>query len=277
MARRQCSKSEARSAETRGCAYDVLRVGRERRGPRGTAPPRRARRRRRWCRRSAPPRTAARAGRPSSACACRGRSARATSAGRRPPGTAAPRRAAGARAPARAAPATSAITSWSWSRKPNAPPGLVVAGAGPEPAPQVLVEEPAVHEEVEGVVGRADLHRAQRLVPAAPSPPPAPPRGGLDVAVPGDQLPDVRRVPPLAEQERRAGASPRARARRRPAARRRDRARAPNRPASASRSQRRRARQRAVAAEERGAVARSPSAARSLAWAKATRPANSWL
>ena len=41
---------------------------------------------------------------------------------------------------------------------------LVVARARPEPAGEVLVEEPAVHEEVEGVVGRRDLHgpRASR-------------------------------------------------------------------------------------------------------------------
>ena len=42
---------------------------------------------------------------------------------------------------------------------------LVVAGSRPQPAAQVLVEEPAVHQEVEGIVRRAHLHRIERLVP----------------------------------------------------------------------------------------------------------------
>ncbi len=114
--------------------------------------------------------------------------------------------------------------------EPEGAAGLVVAGAGPHPAAEVLVEEPAVQEDVEGVVGRPDLHRAERLVPAAPH---RLERGvrGLGAAVPPDQLADVRHVPPLAEEEheapglarreddatleRRAGIEPRPEARRR--------------------------------------------------------------
>ena len=115
--------------------------------------------------------------------------------------------------------------------EPEGAAGLVVAGARPHPAAQVLVEEPAVHEDVEGVVGRPDLHRAERLLPRAPH---RLERGvrGLGAAVPRDQLPDVRprpsprrggrrrrRVSPGArttrDLERRAGIEPRPEARRR--------------------------------------------------------------
>ena len=43
--------------------------------------------------------------------------------------------------------------------------GLVVAGPRPQPAAQVLVEQPAVHQQVEGIVRGAHLHRVERLVP----------------------------------------------------------------------------------------------------------------
>ena len=45
------------------------------------------------------------------------------------------------------------------------PAGLVVAGARPEATAQVLVEQPAVHQQVEGVVRGAHLHRVERPVP----------------------------------------------------------------------------------------------------------------
>ncbi len=45
------------------------------------------------------------------------------------------------------------------------PAGLVVAGPRPQAAAQVLVEEPAVHQQVEGVVRGAHLHRVERTVP----------------------------------------------------------------------------------------------------------------
>ena len=89
IARTQCSKSDADVAETPGLRRPPARPARAA-APRGTAPARRARRCRRSCGRTPPPRTAARAGRPSSACACRGRSARATSAARRPRRTGGP-------------------------------------------------------------------------------------------------------------------------------------------------------------------------------------------
>ena len=45
------------------------------------------------------------------------------------------------------------------------PARLVVARARPEAAGEVLVEEPPVHEQVEGVVGGRDPHGAERLFP----------------------------------------------------------------------------------------------------------------
>ena len=42
---------------------------------------------------------------------------------------------------------------------------LGVAGARPDTARQILVEEPPVNQEVEGVVGCGDAHGAQRVVP----------------------------------------------------------------------------------------------------------------
>jgi len=42
---------------------------------------------------------------------------------------------------------------------------LIEAGPRPEPAAQVLVQEPAVHQEIEGVVRGAHLDRLQRLGP----------------------------------------------------------------------------------------------------------------
>ena len=45
------------------------------------------------------------------------------------------------------------------------PARLVVAGARPEAAGEVLVEEPPVHQQVEGVVGGRHAHGPERLVP----------------------------------------------------------------------------------------------------------------
>jgi hypothetical protein len=42
---------------------------------------------------------------------------------------------------------------------------LGVAGARPDAARQILVEEPPVNQEVEGVVGCGDAHGAQRVIP----------------------------------------------------------------------------------------------------------------
>ena len=153
--------------------------------------------------------------------------------------------------------------------------GLVVAGAGPHPAAQVLVEEPAVHEDVEGVVGRPDLHRAERLLPAAPH------RlergvGRRDAAVPARRARGrAPRPAPRRGGTRGAGSRP-ARGRPRPAAPRRDRA--PRRSGRrASRARAPRAARASRSGRGRRCGRRSPSASGSLAWAKATRPANSWF
>ena len=59
----------------------------------------------------------------------------------------------------------SAITSWSWSRNPYAPPGLIEGGSGPDPAGERLVEKPAVEHDVHGAVRRLDLDGADDVVP----------------------------------------------------------------------------------------------------------------
>ena len=153
--------------------------------------------------------------------------------------------------------------------------GLVIAGARPHPAAQVLVEEPAVHEDVERVVGRADLHGAQRVLPRAPH---GLERGvrGLDAAVAADQLADVRHVLPLADEEHEPSRLARRERDARRAAPRRDRAPRRSVPESVSCSS---AAGRAREPFRPRKEVRSPVAERSssLAWAKATRPANSWL
>ena len=154
---------------------------------------------------------------------------------------------------------------------------LVVAGARPQPAAQVLVEQPAVHHQVEGVVGRAHLHRVEDVGPRpATHRVAAPPRRPPGWPCRATQLARRRCVLALAEQEhepprlargererhlqRRAGIEPGAEAAgerlvRESAA---GRGQEPLRPRNDVRS---------PVAERSG----------SLAWAKATRPANSRL
>ncbi len=103
---------------------------------------------------------------------------------------------------------------------------LVVARARPEPAGEVLVEEPAVHEEVEGVVGRRDLDgrdvssqnaSTSRSSSAAASGPPVPAYFATSARASAASFPCPRR--------RRSGASRPARGRPPPGSRRRGRAR----------------------------------------------------
>ena len=206
--RRRCS------AETRGLAVGLLLR------PGASGGRLEERRRARRGRRASPvvrdvvrrPRTAARAGRPSSACACRGRSARATSAGRRP------RRTGGAAARSRCSRARSGRASAERHHvlelvaEAEGAARLVVAGARPEPAAHVLVEQPAVHQQVEGVVRRAapgprraSRPSARRTASSAARPPPTEPWRATSSRA-------CARVRALAEQEHDARASRRARA-----------------------------------------------------------------
>ena len=84
--------------------------------------------------------------------------------------------------------------------EPERPARLVVPGPRPHPAAQVLVEEPAVHQQVEGVVRGAHLHRVERVVPG--------PTHGVERslgrgrgAVTRHELAGRRGVPGLAQQE----------------------------------------------------------------------------
>ncbi len=139
--------------------------------------------------------------------------------------------------------------------EPEGAARLVVAGARPQPAAHVLIEQPAVHQQVEGVVRRADLDRVEDVVPAPVARlrgrPPRPPRDragstssrACSASRPCPRRNTRRRVSPGAsvdgDVQRRAGIEPRAEA-------------AGELPAA----QGRRPRERAVAAEERRAVAR---------------------
>ena len=84
--------------------------------------------------------------------------------------------------------------------KAEGPAGLMIAGPRPDAAAEVLIEEPAVHQQIERVVGRADLHRAEGLIPA--------PRHDLErrarrrnASVAADQAPGVPGVLSLAEKK----------------------------------------------------------------------------
>ena len=131
---------------------------------------------------------------------------------------------------------------------------LVVGGAGPQPAAHVLIEQPAVHQEVEGVVGGADLDGVEDDVPALAHGS----EGGFCrgyAAMTAHEHAGLVHILALSEEEREtarlsglqgegdvqggAGIEPRAEAARQPLT-----------------AESRRLRQRAVAAEERQAVAR---------------------
>ena len=51
--------------------------------------------------------------------------------------------------------------------KPEGAAGLVVAAARPQPAGHRLIEQPSVHQEIERVIGRADLDGLQNRLPRA--------------------------------------------------------------------------------------------------------------
>ena len=152
--------------------------------------------------------------------------------------------------------------------------GLVVGGTGPQPAAHVLVEQPPVHQQVEGIVGGANLDGAQDVVPPLADPL----QGGfrrLHSTMPSHQIAGLAFALALSQQEDQAtgvpggegdadvqggaGVEPRPEvARQGLAPKPAGWAREPFRPRNDN---------------------RSPVAERtaSLAWAKATRPANSWL
>ena len=80
---------------------------------------------------------------------------------------------------------------------------LRVGRARPQPAAHVLVKEPTVHQQIERVVGSANLNRAQRLIPALAHGIQAG-LGSDDVSVAGHQLMRLVYVLGLAQQEHEA-------------------------------------------------------------------------
>src|SRR3972149_11629420 len=52
--------------------------------------------------------------------------------------------------------------------KTESPPRLVVSAAGPETAHYSLVQEPAIGQEIYGLVGCLHLHGAKRVIPVLP-------------------------------------------------------------------------------------------------------------
>ena len=103
------------------------------------------------------PRTAATAGRPSSASGCRARSAGATSAARRPRRTAATRRGADVRATQVRPRVDQREHVLQLIAEAEGAAGLIRAAARPDAAGKRLVQQPAIHDQVERIVGRVDL------------------------------------------------------------------------------------------------------------------------
>ena len=156
---------------------------------------------------------------------------------------------------------------------------LVVAGARPQPAAHVLIEQPAVHQHVERIVRRAHLDRARAVPSQTPAPRASAAVGSVDVSVPRDQLrARGRDRRPGRAGTRAAGVSPGCQDDAAPAAPRTgSRPGAELRPDSVVCRSAAGRESVAVAAEERPRDRRSPTRGGSLACANATRPANSWL
>ncbi len=77
---------------------------------------------------------------------------------------------------------------------------LVVARPRPQPAARRLIEQPAIHHHVEGIVWRVHLNRAEVLVPASMHGGEAP-LCGVGGAVPPDQVAGSLHVSALAQRE----------------------------------------------------------------------------
>ena len=138
--------------------------------------------------------------------------------------------------------------------KPEGPARLVIGRSGPQPAAHVLIEKPAVHQQVEGIVRRADLNRIEDRVPASA-------HGfeggirGVHRAESAHQLAGVVEILPLADEESNAARLPRSQGDGyvQRCARIESRSETPRQRLAAKS---RRLRQRAVAPEERQAVSR---------------------
>ena len=124
-------------------------------------------------------------------CAGRGRSARATSAGRRLRRTAGRRRAADALARSSGRAQQQRHHVLQLIAEAEGAARLVVAGARPEPAAEVLIEQPAVHQHVERIVRRAHLDRRRASRSRTPRTCSQRGRGVVDRAVTRDQPRDV--------------------------------------------------------------------------------------
>ena len=169
-ARRQCSYSEPRCARRREAAVALVPRPARSGSPRAGRAPSSSRTA------SSPVavdvvrgrRTAARAGRPSSACARRARRADATSAARRPPRTDARAASSRWRAAERGRGVQQRRDVLQLVAEAEGAARLVEAGAAPDAAAERLVEQPAVQHQVERRVGRAHLARAEHALPVRP-------------------------------------------------------------------------------------------------------------
>ena len=169
IARTQCSKTVASSTGRHGLPVRFLLTGPAAARRPGTAAARRVPRCRPWPTHTPRRQTAATTGRPNTATAGRGRWVRATSAGRRPPGTAGPPPEGCALSPGSGRANDNASTSCKLIAEPIGAARLVVAAPRPQPATHVLIEQPAVHQDVERIVGRAHRRSPGACDPSPPS------------------------------------------------------------------------------------------------------------
>src|SRR4030095_4173647 len=79
-------------------------------------------------------------------------------------------------------------------------PGLVVAGPRPQTAADRLVEQPAIHDQVERVVRRADLDDVEVFVPRAPDRRQAC-IGRLHATVPLDEIARALKIDAVTQQK----------------------------------------------------------------------------
>ena len=82
---------------------------------------------------------------------------------------------------------------------------LVKGGSGPEPATEVLVHQPAVHQHVERIIGSADLDRVEQVTPESLDGG-EPPVGRCHTAMAHDELQRMIPVAALTQQEDEAAA-----------------------------------------------------------------------
>ena len=164
MARIACSKSEPVSADTDGKPHASLCSASSGGPSRNGTISSRSRLDRRFGRRRWRRHTAATDSRPNIECACHDQPADATSAARLPRRTA-------ATPPAADVNGTDPASSGAATEHPEAGrgirrlPRLIRAAPGPDAAAERLIQQPAIHDEIERIVRRVDPYRTEDIVP----------------------------------------------------------------------------------------------------------------